>query len=84
MMKERILLTALDLFSQYGIKKVSMDDITRNISISKRTLYEFFENKEMLLVEGIEFNYNRMCALLDQLEKSLTTSWKSSFFFTKN
>ncbi|MDR1913421.1 MAG: TetR/AcrR family transcriptional regulator, partial [Clostridiales bacterium] len=48
-------MTAFDLFSQYGIKSVSMDDIARNAAISKRTLYEFFGDKETLLVEGIAF-----------------------------
>lgn len=48
MTKEQVMTTALDLFSQYGIKSVSMDDIARNIGISKRTIYEFFEDKETL------------------------------------
>ena len=43
MTKEQVMTTALDMFSQYGIKSVSMDDIARNTGISKRTIYEFFE-----------------------------------------
>lgn len=35
--KEQIMLTAFDLFSEHGIKNVSMDDIAHNASISKRT-----------------------------------------------
>lgn len=69
MVKEQIMITALDLFSQYGIKSVSMDDIARNMGISKRTLYEFFEDKETLLVEGMEFQYNKMHLYLEQLEQ---------------
>ena len=42
MTKEQVMTTALDMFSQYGIKSVSMDDIARNTGISKRTIYEFF------------------------------------------
>ena len=49
--KEQIMLTAFDLFSEHGIKNVSMDDIAHNASISKRTLYELFEDKETLLTE---------------------------------
>lgn len=44
--KEQIMLTAFDLFSEHGIKNVSMDDIAHNASISKRTLYELFEDTE--------------------------------------
>ena len=46
MTKEQVMTTALDMFSQYGIKSVSMDDIARNTGISKRTIYEFFDDKE--------------------------------------
>lgn len=45
--KGQILLTAFDLFSQYGIKKVSMDDIARSLRISKRTLYEFLQIRRL-------------------------------------
>lgn len=52
MTKEQVMTTALDMFSQYGIKSVSMDDIARNTGISKRTIYEFFEDKESELEKG--------------------------------
>ena len=58
--KEQIMLTAFDLFSEHGIKNVSMDDIAHNASISKRTLYELFEDKETLLTECINLSYTKM------------------------
>lgn len=69
MTKEQIMTTALDLFSQYGIKSVSMDDIARNMSISKRTIYEFFDDKENLLLEAIRYYNNGMRNTLEELEK---------------
>lgn len=66
--------TALDLFSQYGVKSVSMDDIARNIGISKRTIYEFFEDKETLLQEAIKTHNNNMRAILKELEKGPYTA----------
>lgn len=62
-------MTALDLFSQHGIKSVSMDDIARNMGISKRTIYEFFEDKETLLVKSIEYNHKKMKQVLIELEE---------------
>ena len=62
-------MTALDLFSQHGIKSVSMDDLARNMGISKRTIYEFFEDKETLLAEGIKYNHDKMKQVLNELEK---------------
>ncbi len=65
---------AFDLFSQYGIKSVSMDDIARNMSISKRTLYGFFDDKETLLVEGLNYINGRLSSFLAQLEKEPHTA----------
>ena len=63
--KEQIMLTAFDLFSEHGIKNVSMDDIAHNASISKRTLYELFEDKETLLTECINLSYTKMRLALE-------------------
>lgn len=51
---ERILYTATDAFRKQGIRAVKMDDIAKRLSISKRTLYEIFSNKEALLFEVIK------------------------------
>lgn len=53
-LKDRILLAADEAFKRNGIKAVRMDDIANNLSISKRTLYELFQNKEVLLFETIK------------------------------
>ncbi len=37
------------LFQAQGVKQVRMDDIARELSISKKTLYELFSDKEELL-----------------------------------
>ncbi len=53
-LKRKILDTALAMFAREGIKAVKMDDIAHSLNISKRTLYELFANKEVLLFEGIK------------------------------
>lgn len=53
-LKERILETAMNSFAERGIKAVKMDDIANSLSVSKRTLYEIYTNKEDLLFEGIK------------------------------
>ena len=53
-LKERILETAMQAFIERGVKAVKMDDIAQQLSISKRTLYEIYENKEVLLFEGVK------------------------------
>lgn len=52
-LRERIVGTAVTSFSTHGIKSITMDDIAASLSISKRTLYEIFPDKESLLEECI-------------------------------
>ncbi|MEO7923394.1 MAG: TetR/AcrR family transcriptional regulator [Chitinophagaceae bacterium] len=47
--KERILVKAEELFMQYGIRSVSMDDIANNLGMSKKTLYQYFVDKDELV-----------------------------------
>lgn len=47
--KNQILLTISSLFFRYGIKSVSMDDISRELGISKKTLYTIFKDKNELV-----------------------------------
>lgn len=48
-LRERIINTALQMFSRRGIRGITMDDIAASLGISKRTLYEVFADKESLL-----------------------------------
>lgn len=58
--KDRIVKGALELFLLQGIKSVTMDKIAASLTISKRTIYEHFEDKERLLLECLTLlkNYN--------------------------
>lgn len=52
-LKERIIVTATEAFTSKGIKSITMDDIATTLGMSKRTLYEVFEDKESLLKDCI-------------------------------
>jgi TetR/AcrR family transcriptional regulator, cholesterol catabolism regulator len=47
--KDRILLKAHELFSRFGIRSVSMDDIAGQLGISKKTVYQYYVDKEELV-----------------------------------
>jgi AcrR family transcriptional regulator len=47
--KIEILEKVTKLFLKYGIKSVSMDDIARELGISKKTLYQYFKDKEEII-----------------------------------
>jgi len=47
--KDRILKGAEELFFKYGIKSITMDDIAKHLAISKKTIYQFYADKNELL-----------------------------------
>lgn len=51
--KHEILEQTFNLTMKYGVKSVSMDDIARNIGISKKTIYRHFKNKKDLIHEMV-------------------------------
>ena len=53
-MKEKIIAKATEMFLKLGFKSVTMDDIACEMCISKKTIYKFFMNKELLIEEGTE------------------------------
>lgn len=66
--KERILVRAHELFNKYGIRSVSMDDISAGLGMSKKTLYQYFADKEELVdacFSGV-LDHNRHQCLADQ------------------
>jgi AcrR family transcriptional regulator len=44
--RDKILKGAEGLFTKYGVRSISMDDIARHLSVSKKTLYQHFTDKE--------------------------------------
>jgi TetR/AcrR family transcriptional regulator, cholesterol catabolism regulator len=49
--KERILVKADELFNRYGLRSVSMDDIAAQAGMSKKTLYQYYADKQELVSE---------------------------------
>ena len=64
----RILQKAHDLFMQYGLRSVSMDDIANALGISKKTIYHHYADKDALVDEvvGAIIKYNQSCCEQDR------------------
>lgn len=58
--KERIQQKAHELFMKFGIRSVSMDDIANQIGVSKKTIYQFFADKDALVGDIIQEEVVRM------------------------
>ena len=63
--EKKILRKASEMFMKYGIKSVTMDDISRANGISKKTLYQYVDNKADLLTKTLRLqNEEEQQALL--------------------
>jgi AcrR family transcriptional regulator len=60
------------LYLQYGIKSVTMDDVSRELGMSKKTLYKYVTNKEDLVNYFVEHVVNeRRCSVENIQNKNL-------------
>ena len=48
-MKDRIQQKANDLFRRYGVKSITMDEIAAQLGASKKTIYQYFSDKDELV-----------------------------------
>ena len=82
-MKDHITTVAMNLFSRNGIKRVSMDDVARKANVSKRTLYEFFNDKESLLISVLDTIREPFVKYLDLIGKGEGTALDALLVFNE-
>lgn len=82
---QKILSAAAELFSQYGFKTITMDDIARRAGISKKTLYQHFANKEEVVTESVVWYKDNTCnnceELMNGAENSIEGMVRAMAFF---
>jgi AcrR family transcriptional regulator len=66
-MKEKIIAKATDLFLKLGFKSVTMDDIAGEMCISKKTIYKYFCNKELLIEESTNLVHKEVHQIIDSI-----------------
>lgn len=66
-MKDIIIEKATHLFLKLGFKSVTMDDIAAQMGISKKTIYKYFENKEILIEAGVEYIHEIIKTKIQQI-----------------
>ncbi len=65
---ERILNGSGELFLRSGIKSITMDDIAKNLGISKKTIYQHFADKNDLVVAVVK---NKLVQDKEQMKEIL-------------
>ena len=68
--KERILIKAADLFMRYGIRSITMDEIASQLGISKKTIYQFFIDKDDMVSAVIELEIKKNELECTEFQKS--------------
>ncbi len=59
------------LFSQYGIKSITMDDIAKHLGMSKKTIYQHFEDKNELVLKLMQSKLeDQTCVINDCCERA--------------
>ncbi len=57
--REKILLAADALFMRLGVKSITMDDVCRELGISKKTLYQYFTDKADLVHQCMLWDFKK-------------------------
>lgn len=78
----RILLTANELFMRYGFRSVSMDDISRNLGISKKTIYHFYPEKEELVRAIFHQHQSQWLINSEKIKSSANDALEELLLFT--
>ena len=58
--RERILQAAARLFMELGVRSVSMDEVAKVLSISKKTIYKHYQDKNQLVFDTISKHISEM------------------------
>lgn len=68
--KENVIKTARELFTKYGYKKVSMDEIAKESGVTKKTIYTYFKDKDSMFLYFIHEELEKMRENIEMREKS--------------
>lgn len=67
---QSILKSAFKIFTENGIRNISMDDLCRQMCMSKKTLYKYVENKADLLQKINKYIHSQIMNAIAELEKT--------------
>lgn len=60
-MENRILFKARDLMFHHGVRHVTMDDLAAQLGISKKTIYQFYKDKDALVMAVVDLELENQC-----------------------
>ncbi|MFM6953693.1 MAG: TetR/AcrR family transcriptional regulator [Sphingobacteriaceae bacterium] len=72
------------LFSQYGIKSITMDDIAKHLGMSKKTIYLYFKDKNDLVLELMRTKIDAQCCVINDCRAKASNAIHELFFGIAN
>lgn len=66
--KEDILKCSITNFTKFGSKRFTLDDLASELGISKKTIYQYFNGKEALVAESLNFLLEKYLAEVDEIQ----------------
>ncbi len=82
-MKEKIIYKAQQMFLQFGFRSITMDDIACEMCISKKTIYKYFINKDVLIEECVTSANNEIINTIEQIVNQNYNAIEESFEIKK-
>ncbi len=84
---DNILSRIYNLYNKYGIKSVTMDDVSRELGISKKTLYEHFTDKDEMVSEVFELERKKvlkdLCEILGKAQNAILELFLINKYFSE-
>ena len=71
---QALLMKSRELFMKHGVKSLTMDDIAREMGMSKKTIYQFVDNKGELILLTMQDFLAEERALMDTILKNSSNS----------
>lgn len=82
--RTKIITASNELFLEHGLKSITMDEIAETVGMSKRTIYENFENKHALISACIDYLHERKMESENDMIKSSENIIEELFLMLKN
>jgi AcrR family transcriptional regulator len=78
-LRERILTEADDLFCKFGVKRITMDDVAKQLGMSKKTIYQHFKDKNELVYVLIQNMLDAQMKVMDEQAASAENAVQEVF-----
>ena len=81
---ESFIARVTELYYQYGIKSVTMDDVARELGMSKKTLYKYVANKDELVEYCVDNLVQKRDCAFREIEKEAMNAIEELFLVNEH